>query len=446
MLFLLQLLVFSTDPPAVTTSPLLQLPPWKPGNCPSPPQSSGACMSDVSCRLNGACDEQSGKCVCDQGWTGEFCQYLDLLPGHVAYGSPSTPNTSAWGGGPPTWDETTQQYHLFATEIAGNCGMATWGRMSQMVHATSPTSNGPYTRVSTALPTETHNVFYVYSKPDKMHLIYAIGPSNNPPSCNPRVQCFNGTTPGTTSLKPPPGWAPETCAVRDMSIRVHYSPSLDGPWLQSNISLPDVPYVASPGSNPAPLIFDNGTVLVMTRSANQMIINGTDQHYQNVWLFSAPSWNSTYTWVHGPGDNGAMCIGGDMQTEDPVLWKGRRGYHAIFHQNLTHAWSTDALNWHWSSEATATTMFQAPDGSLQIREDHERPRVVLTHDGDVDALFIASMESPYHSDAAQLVVYAINGSARPTARTTLARLGSAESDTNSNNDTITIDHNQNSNI
>lgn len=81
--------------------------------------------------------------------------------------------------------------------------------------------------------------------------------------------------------------------------------------------------------------------------------------------------------------------------------------HVLFHMNLSHAWSEDAVNWHWSSEATAELHLQ-PDGVY--RDDHERPRVVLDENGDLAAILVGSHfpDSDPHlkcTDAAQLLMF-----------------------------------------
>ena len=66
-----------------------------------------------------------------------------------------------------------------------------------------------------------------------------------------------------------------------------------------------------------------------------------------------PSQTSVTTadrWLRGSGVNGSLNIGNGTRgdtTEDPVLWKGRRGFHALMHTqgDLTHAWSRDGLSW-----------------------------------------------------------------------------------------------------
>ena len=163
------------------------------------------------------------------------------------------------------------------------------------------------------------------------------------------------------------------------------------------------------GTNPAPLILPNGTVFVMTRYANQRTLpNGSKQHYQNINLFRSESWRSEWTWVRGSGEAGALPInfdGSAVQTEDPTLWKGRRGYHALFHE-LSHAWSPDAIQWYWEPNATAQTILS---WNGRIRKDHERPRMIVDENGDVDILFMSSILGPEEysgtagKDASQLL-------------------------------------------
>ena len=181
------------------------------------------CESDLDCQLNGACQvandaasfphddavhaagetPRKKTCVCDKGWKGPDCGLLNIATTPtIAYGYGTTPKTSSWGGGPPAYDNATGMYHLFMSEIAGNCGMTTWAHMSRGAHAVSKTAEGPYTRVETIIETEAHNIFYAYSPSDQMHLLYHIFQGNNPESCNPYFPCTNGSTPGATGQCP----------------------------------------------------------------------------------------------------------------------------------------------------------------------------------------------------------------------------------------------------
>jgi hypothetical protein len=252
---------------------------------------SANCNSSMDCQLNGECVNRA--CLCDSAWAGEYCDQLDIDNGSVVYGYGITPNTSSWGGGPPVYDPISKQYHLFVTELAGNCGMGTWSRMSTAAHAVANSLEGPYERVGLAVPAQCHNVYYAYSPPDKKHLIYHIGTGGNPQSCNPEFKCTNGTTPGCHGLSPPPtpSWPKPTCWCTQSPF-VHSSSSLSGPWEPEGpikIGGPRPPTVCSllyvpifidackhimllqtagtagGDSNPAPLIFPNGTVLLMGR-------------------------------------------------------------------------------------------------------------------------------------------------------------------------------------
>eukprot|EP00035_Acanthoeca_spectabilis_P013667 m.255343 g.255343 ORF g.255343 m.255343 type:complete len:305 (+) comp15946_c1_seq1:142-1056(+) len=57
---------------------------------------------------------------------------------------------SSWGGS-VAYDPTDGLFHMFVAEMANHCGLETWHPNSRVVHATSPTAEGPYTRVQVVL-------------------------------------------------------------------------------------------------------------------------------------------------------------------------------------------------------------------------------------------------------------------------------------------------------
>eukprot|EP00040_Diaphanoeca_grandis_P024864 m.137143 g.137143 ORF g.137143 m.137143 type:complete len:403 (-) comp29908_c0_seq2:307-1515(-) len=370
------------------------------------------CATDADCQLNGQCTAVHGNsfvCICDKGWVGDDCGVLDVEPGVIAYDHGQTTDTSCWGGGPPYYDAATELYHLYLTEIAGHCGMSTWARMSQATHATSPNVTGPFTKVDVAVGTFTHNVYYAYNPKEELHLLYHIGAGTNPSSCNPYFNCTNGTTPHAKGIQPPDApWPPATCPLTRAS-NLHYSKSLSGPWMDAGpLKLnPDVSVRSV--SNPSPWIFPNGTVMFIGRTSDgERLKNGTLVAYHNIWMYKADSWNSTYNFVPGLGVNGSVNVGNGIElTEDPVLWYGRRGFHIIFHSqaNLTHAWSVDGYDWRWSHLSAATNMVIGPNRDPIT--DHERPRVVVDDDGDLSAVYIASLSdlSSYPDDASHLLSF-----------------------------------------
>lgn len=191
---------------------------------------------EPDCQLNGAVPPGSSHCVCDRGWKGPTCGELDVAAEPVvAYGagSPLAGNHSSWGGGPPVFDG--KQWHLFVSEIAAHCGMQCWSRLSQATHAVSASPTGPYRRAGVVIGTQTHNTYYAYSKPDKVHLLYHIFAGASPRSCNPVLKgCANGASPGGTHGFPathPRHWEADTCNTSGSSgAHVHWATSLEGPW------------------------------------------------------------------------------------------------------------------------------------------------------------------------------------------------------------------------
>ena len=79
------------------------------------------CTTAMQCELNGRCSAQ-GKCECAQGWTGRFCQTLDLRPARLGNGYHRL-NTSSWGGSiiPPDVSGL-DKYQLIVAEFEKGCG------------------------------------------------------------------------------------------------------------------------------------------------------------------------------------------------------------------------------------------------------------------------------------------------------------------------------------
>eukprot|EP00041_Stephanoeca_diplocostata_P020352 m.453628 g.453628 ORF g.453628 m.453628 type:complete len:513 (+) comp21552_c0_seq2:152-1690(+) len=170
--------------------------------------SSEACSTDDDCSLNGLCT--AGQCQCAEPWGGPDCQILQrgkppskAFAGVYGY----SPNVSSWGGNVVT-DPVTGHHHLFVTEIAGGCGLSSWGSHSRIAHAVS-TSNvsGPYTRAGVAVPHQSHNPQALQYSPTQW-LIFHIFPGSNssigpcptpaPPSPPPAALC--------SKLNPVPGF------------------------------------------------------------------------------------------------------------------------------------------------------------------------------------------------------------------------------------------------
>ncbi len=73
---------------------------------------TATCSSETDCSLLGDC--VNGACVCDQGWRGEFCEQLDIIPGKVGYGYHNQSAGASWGTGVIYADG---QWHAFIAEM-----------------------------------------------------------------------------------------------------------------------------------------------------------------------------------------------------------------------------------------------------------------------------------------------------------------------------------------
>jgi hypothetical protein len=126
--------------PLVTTGTVGWMP--EPNPSPPPPLPPPKCLADSDCSYNGVCDNATGSCVCDRAWTGRKCGSLHLLrsPRGVGYHAVVTHadgnKTASWGGSVIHGDDGL--YHMYAAEIAGQCGMNVWLSNSRVIHASSP--------------------------------------------------------------------------------------------------------------------------------------------------------------------------------------------------------------------------------------------------------------------------------------------------------------------
>ena len=336
------------------------------------------CTSDLDCQLNGVCEQ--AKCRCDAAWTGDDCGTLQLKPGKLAY---APDDATAWGGGPPVKDEATGKWILFVTEIANHCGLSEWQHMSTVVRATGASPAGPFTRQALVIPPQAHNPYYTFDPASKTHLIYHIGGGDNPESkTNPFYHnCSNGTTPGPAALS----------EATEFSAKpyIHASKSLQGPFERVNVTSPPGSPLSWGSDNPAPYIFPNGTVLMLTRKYNGTRAKAHQEPHDTIWLVRAPSFDGPYEFVF----DRPVFAGESFNEEDPCQWRDARGnFHALFHFTHGHAWSQDGITWHWNGgKAAYECSLALPNGTVIPLRDAERPRVwVNPKTMQPELLFVAS--------------------------------------------------------
>ena len=246
------------------------------------------CTTADDCQLNGVCT--SGKCDCDAMWEGDNCERVALEgPGSLAYGGPQS-NITSWGGGPPVYDAVKKEWVLFVTEIANHCGLSEWQHQSTVVKTVAVQPQGPYTRDKLAIPAQAHNPYYVFDPSTQTHLIYHIGTGSD---STPKVHCKDGTNPkGRNGITGDSSGSMEETGevIYSAQPNLHASKSLDGPFEKVNFTLPAGHSPVSWGNdNPAPFVFDNGTVLMLTRKYNHTRAVKHIVPHDTIWLCVPPA-------------------------------------------------------------------------------------------------------------------------------------------------------------
>lgn len=255
-------------------------PPYDPPVPPTPEPPWVRCTDDGSCNLNGVCNRVSGRCTCDQGWRGENCELMALVPPARGQGTcdPSLNGTATgWSttwGGRPIQDSASGDWHYHVAEMANHCGMCRWASVSQVAHYVSRAPRGrytaqggvahvvgPYTRVDTSVPVFAHNPIVVevptapLGSPSKYIMLHiGSGATTTGHSDAVAPVCNDGTTPiGAFADGKATGDAVLPCAKG----RMHIASSLDGPWAAapSNWTVPSC-------NNPHPLFLPDGRLMI----------------------------------------------------------------------------------------------------------------------------------------------------------------------------------------
>lgn len=359
--------------------------------------SCAACTTDTDCSLNGFC--RGGSCDCDPGWQGGDCGLLKLAPtGYNPHGSgrvypAASSNTSSWGGGVVHRDG---MYHLYTSEMAGRCGLASWATNSFIRHAVSPTVDGVYAPRETVLPAWSHNAM-PWVTPDGYVSIWHIGNGSLPRP--ERTGCQNGTTPAG----PGPHAAGEVPRVGKPApiSQIPYASSPGGPWRAMSLTCttPTGPGPC-PIDNPTPVAMRNGTTLLAHRARGGFGIL-VAPHWSGPYRNVAAGLSLNSTNVPAPKD--------EYSCEDGFLFLDRRGgIHLICHCNGMfgypwddhgrHAFSLDGVTWRWSRGRTFTPTFTHPDGTNTSHVSRQRPQLVFGPDQTpshlITGLAVASTNRP----------------------------------------------------
>ena len=303
------------------------------------------CTTAADCSYNGHC-VASGTCLCLSQWRGPRCETLNLLPANknAGYQSPHgkpTNKTSSWGGS-ILFDDSDGKWHMFAAEMAAECGIDYWEPNSRVVHAVSDAADGPFTYSATVMQPFAHEPNAVRA-PDGSWVIYMTLRHPSGPLFN--CSGHKAMVAKRTRSMPPRGPPPPR-----HTYMVHAA-SPYGPWSSPKLVL---------RANTS--IWDNRTVLIDTNLAVAIL---PDHSVVGIWrkcenprgtvceaqcctfphLLTATDWRRPSTY-HPHSDTrifgGVKAYG----AEDPMLWlqpratneapgrageaQGRTGVHASY--------------------------------------------------------------------------------------------------------------------
>ncbi|KAL3938096.1 MAG: hypothetical protein SGBAC_006925 [Bacillariaceae sp.] len=359
-----------------------------------------ACQDDSDCSYNGRC-RTDGRCQCSDAWNGPTCGELDLLPvDKTKLGFRQVDdngcNISSWGA-PILWDDKSQLWHGFASEIQNNCGINAWETNSRIVHITGNSPHGPFLKRKVVFPAFSHEPSVVRGPNGEWVMLFSSYRYNatglDSVLCK---SCKGGVTPEISERCPYQLGNPKNLHHRFQQL-MSKAPSPFGPW-SSPIEIPQL----STG-------WDWNTDLTINAdgSAVALIRGGTTVYASN---YSDPT-----TWkINDGGDllSSSLSLplplplsqlqhkGWDgASVEDPYIWQQSGVYHAIAHAFLpfygVHAyapippasfdWDAYPLNWTVTGIAY-DNLVHFTDGSQHAYARRERPHLVWGPSGNVLAL------------------------------------------------------------
>lgn len=325
----------------------------------------------------------TGTCTCYPPWGGATCGELRFLPLAAPSGTNGYPgltqNETTWGGNAVFFDGL---YHLFVAEMVNNCSLTTYLTNSRCAHATSPTPEGPYSRVGVAVDVWCHNpqVAYVpgggFGGAD-LWALWHIG--NGTVDRSPKV-CGGADT---NSAAAAAAVVAAGNANASGGAPLHVANSPFGPWTP----VVDVPQPDC--NNPTQWRHGNGT---------WFLVCNVTQLYTGA--------NVTGPWRHVTG---IAMKGTPGIFEDPFLFIDVRGHwHVLFHTyTLTcdtprcdptsisgHSFSRDGLTWHSSCVQPYFNTANVTDGTVVTMSTRERPKLLFNAAGEPTHLFNGVCPTP----------------------------------------------------
>lgn len=405
-------------------------------------------MTDADCSYGGICEDpvDTGTCLCDPWFTGEFCDLLNMqAPEDTDVGTcgPSFDGYYSWGG--RTVQGSDGMYHLFASFMCNHASLSEWTTVSSSAHFVAATPTGPFAWSPEQCDAQgictpfiqpwSHNTVIVPNAAGASPpwLVFHIGNGIVPPS--QWAPCFNKSDIGTVGQgkEGPSTLSPDQRyeAMRAMRSGERFgiesgfylatSDSLDGPWTAAMnnsaiiINLNNT-WATQAGGNPAPLLSPDGS---------QWLLYFTGTSCPPGWglapgciaMATSPTYQGPYTVV--PGPNPLV----NMESEDPFVWRDPRGnfhmhtnintYHRRCAQGVPcggHAWSSDGFKWSNQTLGAFGPVVTLANGTVIQNAYSERPLVTQNPDGSPLALHLGMGRSSYEDSCNWVQLFCTNTS------------------------------------
>ncbi|MFW6371836.1 MAG: glycoside hydrolase family protein [Bacteroidota bacterium] len=294
-----------------------------------------------------------------------------------------------WGGSVIKADDG--KYYMFASRWPKHLSMSAWVTNSEVVVAVSHVPEGPYTFQKVVLPARgkdfwdgmmTHNPSIQYH--NGKYVLYYIGttydfeqPQDTIPDRQKYEQAWNGKRIGVAVSDSPLG----PFKRKEEPLLAPRSDNWD----------------AAITSNPAPLIHEDGSVLLIYKSAPVPYPERNKNRTLQFGVARADHYLGPYERV---GENNRIEFTPiDTDVEDPYIWKDDEKYYLLakcMNDSITGesqsgflATSEDGISWRIADQPKAySKTLHLDDGTTETMKKLERPQVLI-EDGQPTHVFFA---------------------------------------------------------